>query len=208
LAVLRDLPYVKEEIDYLEQLHQHNRIELDTLKRLEPSLQEDEMEAVEEFFRKKKDIAHFACHLRLNQSSDSSSLVVSNQFELSPHLLTEYGVSIAGNPLFVLNACDSGIYNPLQMSGFISFILNYADSIGVVATECKVPSQFATAFAKQFYDRFLIQNMSIGQALVKTRQAFMEPKYYNPLGLLYSLYQVDPDFHLTKVPNPRLRRTS
>jgi CHAT domain-containing protein len=198
LAVLRDLPYVNDEITFFQNLYSTGQIYLNILRDLKSSddyeILEVEMDEVRSFFESEQDIAHFACHLHLSDSADSSSLIISDDFYLTPNLLDKYKVKLEGKPLLILNTCDSGILNPLQMSGFISYMIRYAGTIGVLATECKIPSEFASAFAQEFYKNFLEQGMTIGKAVFYSRQTFLSSEYNNPLGLLYSMYQVDPEY--------------
>ena len=202
LASCIELRYVQDEIAYLDRLHKNDVIHLSRLRGLNPGIErrEKEMLEVQRFFGMKSDIAHFACHVETAEDSDRSSLVISHGFRLRPHDIKSYGVRFEGNPLVVLNACDTGTRHPLQTAGFVSSILKCSESIGIVATVCEVPSRFAAAFAQRFYDKFLLSNpgLPIGQALLETRQEFMKSRYYNPLGLLYSLYQVNPELRLVK----------
>jgi len=199
LAALRELPYVRDEIDYLDHLCVTEAIYLSILRELDPdpNKKEAEMREIARFFGERSDIAHFACHVQPHTQPNKSSLIVSTWFGFCPDDIRSFNIRLKGNPLVVLNACDTGIRNPLQTANFISAMLAHAKSVGVLATECEVPSLFAAAFAKEFYGKFLLTGLSIGRALLEARREFMT-RYYNPLGLLYSLYQVDPDFHFVR----------
>jgi hypothetical protein len=103
-------------------------------------------------------------------------------------------------PLVFLNACKT-MTNPehlIQGDSFPGGFLRLGAS-GVIATACDVPDKFAAAFASKFYE-FLCENAggrspSASEALLRTRQFFIEPPYHNPLGLAYGLYARN-DLHI------------
>ena len=107
-------------------------------------------------------------------------------------------------PLVFLNACKT-MTNPehlLQGDSFPAEFLIFGAS-GVIATACDIPDPFAAAFAAKFYEN-LCQNIggrspTVSEALLRTRQFFIKPPYYNPLGLAYGLYAHN-DLHIVWEP--------
>jgi hypothetical protein len=199
LAADQSLRYVMVEINYLDRLHSGGEIYLRKLEELNPRLKESEMIKIVRFFRETSDVAHFACHVDINGHTGMSALVISRGFRLSPNDIEDYRICFSGAPLVVLNACDTGVRDPFQTANFIASILKIAEARGVIATECEVPTRFAAEFAQKFYDTFLLGQQSIGEALMATRKWFMGQPNCNPLGLLYSIYQVDPGFRFVRV---------
>jgi hypothetical protein len=200
LAAYREWSHIQKEIDHLVQLKASGVIDLKTLEALDRKRKEMEMLVVGQFFRERADIAHFACHLSPHECAGGSALLVSDYFEITPDDFRSYGIRFSGSPLVILNACESGILHPLQEGGFVSTFLEHSGGQGVIATDCEVPSLFATAFARQFYELFVRSNKPIGLALLETRQKLIE-SHNNPLALLYGLYQIDPDTYFIRVPS-------
>jgi hypothetical protein len=144
---------------------------------------------------------HLACHCLANPDQTGvlfSELVLSYQttlFHLKLHELKaaqrDFGFSL--KPLVFLNACKT-MTNPehlIQGDSFPGGFLHFGAS-GVVATACDVPDLFAKEFAAIFYQNLCVdiggRSPTVSEALLKTRQHFINPPNYNPLGLAYGLY--------------------
>lgn len=145
-------------------------------------------------------IVHFACHC-LNSPPNAASqsflyLSIHNKdLKLTIKLLKgceEEGFK--NQPFVFLNACDSATSgHPLQAISFPTSMLGFGAG-GVIATNCLIPDNFASAFASEFYRRLLekLENnlpVRVGEVLLETRLHFWE-QYHNPLGLAYGLYAV------------------
>jgi hypothetical protein len=91
----------------------------------------------------------------------------------------------AGNPLVILNACESAALYPSFYEGFIPYLVAKG-ARGVVGTEADTPAVLAAAWAERFFDR-LLAGQPIGQALLAVRRELAE-RHNNVLGLLYALY--------------------
>jgi hypothetical protein len=96
-----------------------------------------------------------------------------------------YDLAIKGNPLIVMNTCESGNLDPLRNSGFTPTFLKRG-ARGVVATESTIPVATAGAFTELLYER-LLAGETVGQSLLAVRRTLWE-KEQNPTGLLYSMY--------------------
>jgi CHAT domain-containing protein len=125
-------------------------------------------------------------------------MIVSDWFPISPTELRAEDIEFRESPLLVLNACESGKLDPFQTCDLVSELLD-SEIQGMLATECQVPDAFAAAFMKEFYRRLLKEHQQIGHALKSCREYFWG-EYNNPLGLLYSLYQIDPRWQLLRRP--------
>ncbi len=153
-------------------------------------------------------LLHLACHCMPDPERSGvlfSELVISSQsltFRVKlcdvKAARRDFGFSL--QPLIFLNACKT-MSNPehiLQGDSFPNSFLRLGAS-GVVATACDIPDRFAAAFAAKFYENLLVnvggRSPTISDALLKTRQFFIDPPYYNPLGLAYGLYARN-DLHI------------
>ena len=85
---------------------------------------------------------------------DLSHISLSNAFDITLMDMDNQGISMSGNPLVIINACETGNLNPLYTGHFASNFLRYG-ARGVVATECIVPDKFAAAFAQHLYCHLL-----------------------------------------------------
>jgi hypothetical protein len=95
--------------------------------------------------------------------------------------------SVPGEPLVVLNMCESAQRSPLLSESFVHFFLDRG-AAAVLGTECPMTVQFAHPFAEAFLEA-LLRGDEVGEALLRSRRKFMEVK--NPLGLAYTLYGRD-----------------
>ena len=94
---------------------------------------------------------------------------------------------LPGEPLVVLNMCESAQRSPLLSESFIHFFLDRGAS-AVLGTECPMTVEFAHPFSKAFLHG-LLRGEEVGEALLNTRRLFLERN--NPLGLAYTLYGKD-----------------
>ena len=138
-----------------------------------------------EFSRHPADVAHFACHAVAVEYGPDSYLRLPDGLRLHLEDMAVEGYVLAGAPFVVLNACGTGIRDPLKTSDFVHR-LQLCGSRGALVAECDVPDGFAAAFAGRLYDRMLAGEPLAG-ALRAVRLQFLRAQG-NPLGLLYSAY--------------------
>lgn len=179
-----------KEIPFFERLRDNGLILLDTLDDLDPNNRISELDTkFKAFLGNPLNIVHFACHA-VYEEGQNSRITLSKEFDISLNEMESYKVTTNGNPLIILNACESGNLNPLYTMNFVDDFLNRG-AIGVVATECVVPDDFAAAFAQKLYD-FLLpkpgkESLPLGRSLLETRRHFLDSEK-NPSGLIYSMY--------------------
>jgi HEAT repeat protein len=92
----------------------------------------------------------------------------------------------ARRPVVFMNMCHSAALAPSMTSGLVRLFLRRS-AAAVIGTEAPMTSVFAHAFAEQFFAH-LLNNDSIGTAMLKARRHFLNHEMRNPLGLAYSLY--------------------
>ncbi|MEM8719034.1 MAG: CHAT domain-containing protein [Cyanobacteria bacterium P01_G01_bin.39] len=192
------LPSVdKKEVPFFKQLDANGQLKLIQLRSLDPDPDKMETEFQEfgNFWRESFDLAHFACHAAYDSSSpNSSSILLSEEFQIPLSDMDTYEIKIDGHPLIIMNACETGNCNPLYTSNFATAFLKYG-ARGVVATECNVPDDFAADFAKKLYNH-LLAGEPLGKSLLAARRYFWQ-NHKNPSGLLYSMY-APPSIRLVK----------
>jgi len=138
-------------------------------------------------------LMYLYCHAITSGVNDSggimaSSLVLSGDERVTLSELNREApmrMSLPGNPLVFLNACESAELTPEFYDGFVPYFMAKG-ARGVVGTECKTPALFATAWAQEFFPRFLA-GQPLGELFRDLRNEFCL-KHGNPLGLLYAVY--------------------
>jgi hypothetical protein len=186
LIVCEELQHVKEiEIPFLVELANQERIDLSQLDPLDPVLHNTGLQSFGRFLGKDLQIAHLACHAHENKKASEPYLIVSNSFHITMEDFHVYEFETISNPLVNLNACLTGVNNPLCTSNWASLFWKQG-ARGVLATEFRVPDRFAAIFVEKLYAQFL-SGIPIGEALLTTRRHFWD-RERNPLGLAYALY--------------------
>ena len=185
-----DLEYIKkEEYPTLKEFHRNNQIDLSHLGSMnsrDRDQHDKELKKLHRFFHKNMQITHLACHAEVNKKNISESFLrVSNNFEISISDFVVGEFDIKHRPLIILNACLTGIINPLHSCNWVIEFIKHG-ARGVLATEFHVPDWFAAVFIKELYNSFL-SGVPIGEALTTTRRLIWNDKH-NPLGLAYALY--------------------
>jgi hypothetical protein len=138
-------------------------------------------------------VMYLYCHAITSGLNDpggimASSLVLSGDERVTLSELNREApmrMSLPGNPLVFLNACESAELTPEFYDGFVPYFMAKG-ARGVVGTECKTPALFATAWAQEFFPRFLA-GQPLGVLFRDLRNEFCL-KHGNPLGLLYAVY--------------------
>lgn len=192
LYVDHELPHAgTEEVTYFRRLAAEGKIALhDWLADARPESDTapagDQRRAFVAYCREhSSDVAHFACHAVAQPNSRDSFLALSSQLRVTLRDMTVDAFRLPGSPLVVLNACGTGVRDPLKTSDFVRSFMD-SGGRGVVATECDVPDGFASAFIPEVYDR-LLAGEPVARALFAARRQFLDRRG-NPLGLIYSAY--------------------
>jgi hypothetical protein len=104
---------------------------------------------------------------------------------------------LVDRPLVFLNACSSASGDEAFQSPMLEQFLERWGAIGVIGTDWEVPTVFADAFARRFFDHFLRARAPLADALwLAGREAFAEG---NPFPLVYALY-ARPDLRAAPAP--------
>jgi len=161
---------VKEEIPLLKELSRKKRIYLSILRPLDASRRNTELNTFGRFLAKKLQIIHLACHAYIEKPISQSYLLISDDFPVTIEDFCVQEFNIKHNPFVILNACLTGIMNPLYTSNWASVFWENG-ARGVLATEFHVPDWFAAVFVKELYNH-LLSGKSIGKGLLATRHYF------------------------------------
>ncbi len=182
------LPYVEQnEIPTLKRLHDMKLIELDHLRNLSKLQRDVDLTELKHFLAQELHVIHFACHAYELDPIDLSYLFVSEDFALSMIDCSTSQFEMIHNPFIFLNACLTGLVNPLYTSSWAGKFWELG-ARGVLAADFSVPDWFGAAFSDVLY-QYLLAGLPIGEALIKARQQFWtDQNPHNPLGLAYALY--------------------
>lgn len=96
------------------------------------------------------------------------------------------GPRLRAAPLVFLNACESARLSPYLYDGLVPYFITKG-ARGVIGSEVGVPAAFAAEFAQELIARFVAEDVTLGEALQRTRQRFLRERN-NVLGLIYALY--------------------
>src|ERR1044072_7987661 len=167
------LPSVaSREIPFFDGLDKGGEISLIKLRPLDPTKKIQEMQEFKLFWHNSLNLAHFACHASYENKPNRSHIWLSDDFAISLYDMDSYDIVLNWHPLIIMNACETGILNPLYTMHFAANFLKLG-ARGVVATECVVPDTFAATFSKHLYER-LLAGKYLGQSLLATRRALLE----------------------------------
>ncbi len=191
----------EKEIPFFEHLQTEGKIRLSQLRSLDAGRKREGFREFITFWQQSFNLGHFACHADSDiNNPENSHIRLSDEFVITLMDLTTYDFTLAGHPLIIMNACETGTTNPLYTSHFAAEFLKYG-ALGVVATECRVPDGFAANFAEQLY-LHLLNGKHLGDSLLAVRRHFWELGCCNehlegfseklivgnPSGLLYTIY--------------------
>ena len=176
---------ISEELPALDRLHKRKKIELFPLRALSKDKRSEEFQELDRFLRQELHFLHFACHAYEGTPLDRSYLSVTEDFSISMIDFTIGGFNLDHNPFVILNACRTGVTNPLYTSSWVRKLWEHG-ARGVLATDFKVLDRFASAFSDVLYHD-LLRGASIGHALLNARWHFWIEER-NPLGLAYALF--------------------
>lgn len=176
----------KEEISFFSAMQGLGRIDLHVFAPTPSQDRRSSVHQVRAFLADNFDIIHFACNVSYNKSTpDDSTIDLGHDWQLKLSDIEFYDFAINGNPLIVMNTCESGNLDALKVSGFAPTFLKRG-ARGVVATESTIPVTTAGTFTELLYERLLAGD-PLGQSLLAVRRALWENDQ-NPAGLLYSMY--------------------
>lgn len=130
------------------------------------------------------DLVYFYCHGGVEEMPKRPYLELSDD-RIYSNFLECYESTWKHHPLVFLNGCATGDYSPESYVSLIDDFLN-AGASGVVGTECPVSESFAEHYATEVLKR-LFAGEPMGQAMLAVRRELLQ-RYFNPLGLVYSLY--------------------
>ncbi|MBE9594493.1 MAG: CHAT domain-containing protein [Proteobacteria bacterium] len=135
---------------------------------------------------KEINLFHFACETVYDKNSSDDSYL-----SLADGALKARDVGVCnlkkGKPIVFVNACESSITG-CAVTGIGGFSKAFIDSgsSAFIGTMWKVPDEYALKFSEYFYKNLFEKNLSIGEALQKTRVDLKDSP--NPMWLAYSLY--------------------
>jgi hypothetical protein len=90
------------------------------------------------------------------------------------------------HPLVILNGCSTAALEPRLALDLVDAFVRDACASGVIGTEVTIFPPLATAFADEFFARFLDHDEPIGEAVRRSRLRLLSGG--NPLGLVYIVY--------------------
>jgi hypothetical protein len=131
------------------------------------------------------ELEYFFCHAGTEAAPDESWIKLTkkcNRLELWELPIDE---GVPGNPVIVLNACESGQLDGRFYDSFVRSFLSGGASV-VIGTEMNVPATFGAQFGAGLL-RAVFSNTSIGEALRQQRIHFLQAYGY-PWGLLYRVW--------------------
>lgn len=153
---------------------------------------------LEHIYAGQHNMIHFACHCKTGKDG-ADALIISliqgetiredeDVIEIETYTFVDLNKPFQSKPLIFLNACESaGGVDELRTIFNLPGVFIQSNAAAVVATACPVPDIFAASFAKTFYEFFMSQRLTIGEALRRTRDYFLKV-HQNPLGFAYGLY--------------------
>ena len=132
----------------------------------------------------KPHLVYFYCHGGLNRglpylrvgSKNNPGLIDRSNFRAKGIVWEE------PRPLVFINGCHTTALEPEQALDFVSPLISFSRSAGVIGTEITIFEPLATDFAEECLRRF-ISGASIGEAIRGARLALLQNG--NPLGLVY-----------------------
>jgi CHAT domain-containing protein len=170
------------------------------------SIKPRRLELLDSLSDKEINLFHFACDITYDDHNpDDSYISLLEDYKLKEkdikvqNKLKAQDIKVQnlrkGKPLILINACQSGRtgYAFSGIGGFAKAFLD-AGAYAFIGPMWKVPDKYALEFSKFFYKNLFEENLSIGEALKKTR-ADLKKELRNPIWLAYSHY----GFPLAKV---------
>ena len=132
-------------------------------------------------------IFYFFCHGKTEfDAMDTSFVELSNNTRISLGEFTNCTkYEFKNEPLVFMNTCESAEINPFYYDGFLTYFFSNG-SKGLVGTISKIPANFASDFAIQFFNSFF-EGKRIGEIFKSLRSHYLKNSN-NLLGLFYTHY--------------------
>jgi hypothetical protein len=139
-----------------------------------------------EILSKSPHLVYFYCHGGFARQEDGPFLQVGPKEHpgliLQSNFRAHKIVWKMPRPLVFINGCHTTSLEPTQALEFISPLVTYSHSVGVIGTEITIFEELASTFAEECFRRFL-ETECIGEAIRQARLRLLSEG--NPLGLVY-----------------------
>ncbi len=150
--------------------------------------------ALVDALRREADVVYLYCHA-LESFEDAIS-----KRAMGPHLLIEKSTTVAGritpgnisaivfprHPVVFMNGCGTVGFSPYAPAEFVTSFIRDSGASAVIGTEATVWEGLAIDMALAFFESFVGEGKTAGEALLAARLALLQKR--NPLGLAYTLY--------------------
>ena len=160
-----------------------------SMEKLSPRLKlvyAETRDMVFEILTKSPHLVYFYCHGGFARDEDGPFLQVGPKEHpgliLQSNFRARKIVWKMPRPLVFINGCHTTSLEPQQALEFISPLVTYCQSVGVIGTEITIFEELASAFAEECFRRFC-KDECIGEAIRQARLALLSEG--NPLGLVY-----------------------
>ena len=160
-----------------------------SMEKLSPRLRlvyAETRDMVFEILTKSPHLVYFYCHGGFARDEDGPFLQVGPKEHpgliLQSNFRARKIVWKMPRPLVFINGCHTTSLEPQQALEFISPLVTYCQSVGVIGTEITIFEELASAFAEECFRRFC-KDECIGEAIRQARLALLSEG--NPLGLVY-----------------------
>ena len=136
--------------------------------------------------KKSPHLVYFYCHGGFARDQDAPYLQIGPKEK--PDLILQSNLEayeIVWNkprPLVFINGCHTTSLEPQQALEFITPLVTYCQSVGVIGTEITIFEELATVFAEECLRRFC-EHEPIGESIRQARLKLLSEG--NPLGLVY-----------------------
>ncbi|HEX9064907.1 MAG TPA: hypothetical protein VF843_07350 [Streptosporangiaceae bacterium] len=129
-------------------------------------------------------VVYLYCHGGRQKTIPYIRVESSSVYPITPNTLFQERVSWPrSRPLVFLNGCETSGLQPEEAIRFVDFFVSTASASGVIGTQITVFEQLACDFAEECLRQFLVEGVSIGEAVRAARLKLLG--LGNPLGLVY-----------------------
>lgn len=133
------------------------------------------------------EIVYFYCHGGVTNTGPYIMVGPNDGARLTPDNLLNKDVYFDNiRPLVFINGCHTTALTPENGFDMVAAFIQTAHAAGVIGTEITIFESIATQFSEAFFQRFLKQNQSVGEAIKGSRLDMLQAM--NPLGLVYVPY--------------------
>ena len=182
-----NLPSVKEEMDFLEQLSSL-RSNITPLASFSTRMQ-----VLDSLKNENLSVLHFACHGMFDATSPNDSAIKLSDGSLRPSDIRVRFGHKRQRPLIFINACHGGRaeFSFTGLGGWAEQMVN-AQAGAFIGAMWEVNDKLALQFAKTFYTALLQENKTIAESFRQAREKIRQLAPYNSTWLAYTLY-ADPE---------------